>query len=53
MFLVAGADKAPMLKRVLEGPRISDALPAQAVAPADGVLTWMVDHAAAAALTPA
>jgi len=51
MFLVVGADKAPMLKRVLEGPRDVDALPAQVVAPTEGVLTWMVDSAAAAALT--
>lgn len=50
-FLVVGADKAPMLKRVLEDPRDVDALPAQVVAPVDGVLTWMVDHAAAAALS--
>ena len=51
MFLVVGADKAPMLKRVLQGPHDVDALPAQVVAPRDGVLTWMVDQAAAAALT--
>jgi len=51
LFLVAGADKAPMLRRVLEGPHDPDALPAQLVAPTDGRLTWMVDAAAAAELT--
>lgn len=53
LFLVVGADKADMLKRVLEGPPDVDALPAQAVAPRDGDLRWMVDQAAAAALVPA
>jgi 6-phosphogluconolactonase len=48
VFLVAGADKAPMLRRVLEGPHDPDALPAQLIAPTDGRLTWMVDAAAAA-----
>jgi 6-phosphogluconolactonase len=51
LFLVVGADKAPMLKRVLEGPRDVDALPAQVVSPTDGVLLWLIDQAAAAALT--
>jgi 6-phosphogluconolactonase len=50
LFLVAGADKASMLHRVLEGPRDPRALPAQVVAPADGRLVWLVDAAAAAAL---
>lgn len=50
LFLVAGADKAAMLHRVLEGPRDARALPAQVVAPRDGRLTWLVDAAAAAAL---
>ncbi|HEY2389149.1 MAG TPA: 6-phosphogluconolactonase [Candidatus Binatia bacterium] len=51
LFLVAGADKAPMLRRVLEGPHDPDALPAQLIAPTDGRLTWLVDAAAAAELT--
>jgi 6-phosphogluconolactonase len=50
LFLVAGADKAAMLHRVLEGPRDPAALPAQVVAPRDGRLVWLVDAAAAAAL---
>lgn len=48
-FLVSGAAKAPMLARVLEGPRDPVALPAQIVQPA-GELRWMVDAAAAAQL---
>jgi 6-phosphogluconolactonase len=50
VFVVVGADKAPMLSRVLEGPRDVDLLPAQVIVPTDGVLTWMVDAAAAAKL---
>ena len=50
LFLVSGADKAAMLNRVLEGPMDPDALPAQAIAPRDGVLTWLVDADAATAL---
>jgi len=51
LFLVSGTDKAPMLRRVLEGPTDVDALPAQLVAPTHGELTWLVDAAAAAELT--
>jgi 6-phosphogluconolactonase len=50
LFLVSGADKAATLRRVLEDPMSSDALPAQAIAPSDGAVTWLVDAAAAAAL---
>ncbi len=49
-FLVAGAGKAAMLKRVLEGPYRPDLLLAQIVRPTDGVLRWLVDEAAAADL---
>jgi len=52
LFVVVGADKAGMLSRVLQGPRDLDLLPAQVIAPATGVLTWVVDTAAAANLTP-
>jgi 6-phosphogluconolactonase len=51
MFLVAGADKADALRAVLEGEYKPDALPAQAVKPDKGRLTWLVDRAAAAKLT--
>jgi 6-phosphogluconolactonase len=50
MFLVAGADKAPMLHRVLEGPHDPATLPAQLVAPRDGRVRWIVDATAAANL---
>ena len=50
VFLVSGAEKAGMLRRVLEGPFEPDVLPAQAIAPRDGELAWLVDAAAAAQL---
>jgi len=46
-FLIAGADKAETLARVLEGPLDPEALPSQAVVPANGSLTWLVDKEAA------
>ena len=50
IFLVAGADKAAMLHRVLDGPVRPDELPAQIVAPHAGRLRWLVDADAAARL---
>jgi 6-phosphogluconolactonase len=50
VFLVSGAEKAGMLRRVLEGPFEPDVLPAQAIAPRNGELAWLVDAAAAAQL---
>lgn len=47
VFLVAGADKAAMLQRVIEGARDEDVLPAQIIEPQDGELHWLVDVAAA------
>jgi 6-phosphogluconolactonase len=47
-FLVAGADKAPALAAVLEGPREPRRYPAQLIQAAD--LAWLVDEAAAARL---
>jgi 6-phosphogluconolactonase len=47
VFLVSGAAKAPMLHRVLEGPREPGALPAQAIVPR---AIWLVDSDAAAEL---
>jgi 6-phosphogluconolactonase len=49
-FVVSGASKAQRLAEVLEGPFNPDLLPAQAVRPLQGRLTWMVDEAAAAQL---
>jgi 6-phosphogluconolactonase len=50
MFLVAGAEKAKMLKAVLKEP--TSALPAALVRP-NGRLTWLLDRPAAALIGPA
>jgi len=50
IFLVSGAAKAPALAAVLEGERRPELYPAQAVAPVDGRLLWLVDRDAAAQL---
>ena len=50
LFLVAGAEKAPVLAEVLEGPRDPDRLPAQVVQPAAGEVLWWVDRPAASLL---
>jgi len=47
LFLVSGAEKAEMVKQVLEGPR---QYPAQFVQPTNGNLLWMLDKAAASYL---
>src|SRR6202008_42057 len=52
VFLVSGGAKAGILRRVLEGPRRPQELPAQVIAPSNGRLRWYVDAAAAADLTP-
>jgi 6-phosphogluconolactonase len=52
LFLVCGADKADVLREVLEGPPDPQRLPSQAVRPA-GRLEWFLDRAAAARLTQA
>jgi 6-phosphogluconolactonase len=49
-FLVAGAPKAEMLHRVLEGPYQPVVLPSQIVKPTSGELHWLVDAPAAARL---
>ena len=43
VFLVSGAEKAKIVKEVLEGP---EKYPAQAVKPTHGELLWMLDKAA-------
>jgi 6-phosphogluconolactonase len=52
VFLVAGSGKASMLSKVLEGQYAPDQRPAQIVRPSPGEVTWLVDAAAAADLTP-
>jgi 6-phosphogluconolactonase len=49
-FVVSGASKAARLQQVLEGPFNPDVLPAQAIRPVHGRLTWMLDQAAAGRL---
>lgn len=47
VFLVAGEDKARVLKEVSTGARGSGAYPARRVRPAKGRLIWLVDRASA------
>lgn len=47
LFCVAGADKAIPLVEVLEGPADGNRLPSQRSLAGQGVLTWLVDEAAA------
>jgi len=47
MFLVSGENKAAAVKRVLEGRDDPERVPAHLVAPKDGVVTWVMDKAAA------
>jgi 6-phosphogluconolactonase len=54
VFLVSGADKASVLKEVLEGSAPGEKYPSKLVKPTDGKLIWLVDRAAASELsTPA
>jgi 6-phosphogluconolactonase len=49
-FLIAGADKAAILNEVLTGPRDVERLPSQLIWPLSGILTLILDKAAAALL---
>ena len=51
-FLIAGADKADRLKEVFLGPKDVERLPSQLIWPASGILTLILDKAAAAELPP-
>jgi 6-phosphogluconolactonase len=51
-FLIAGADKAQILKEVWLGPRDPERLPSQLIRPAGGILTLLLDRAAASLLPP-
>jgi 6-phosphogluconolactonase len=51
-FLIAGTDKAGVLKQVMSGPRDCERLPSQLIAPAGGILTLLLDKSAAALLPP-
>ena len=47
VFLVSGAGKAEILQQVLEGPRDPKLFPAQGIQPAEGLVNWYLDRAAA------
>jgi 6-phosphogluconolactonase len=52
-FLIGGTDKAPVLKEVFTGPKDPERLPSQLIWPASGILTLILDQAAAALLPAA
>jgi 6-phosphogluconolactonase len=45
-FLIAGEDKAKILKEVLTGPHDPERLPSQLIWPVSGILTLFLDRAA-------
>ena len=49
-FLIGGADKAPLVHEVFTGPRDPERLPSQLIWPSSGILTLILDKAAAALL---
>lgn len=51
-FLIAGQDKAAVLKEVLTGPVDTERLPSQLIWPSSGILTLILDKAAASLLPP-
>ncbi len=51
-FLIGGTDKAQILKDVFVGLRDVERLPSQLISPANGILTLLLDRAAAALLPP-
>ncbi|MGB6974329.1 MAG: 6-phosphogluconolactonase [Terracidiphilus sp.] len=51
-FLIGGADKAVALQEVFLGPRDPERLPSQLIWPSGGILTLVLDKAAAALLPP-
>jgi len=50
LFMVAGKEKAPALKSVLEGAYEPEQLPAQLLQPTNGKLLWLIDEAAGSML---
>jgi 6-phosphogluconolactonase len=51
-FLVSGREKAATLKEVLTGPHDPERFPSQLIWPSSGILTLILDKAAAALLPP-
>jgi 6-phosphogluconolactonase len=52
-FLVSGAEKAGILRQVLEGAHDPQRIPAQLIRPAQGRVLWLVDRPAAQLLSQA
>lgn len=52
VFLVAGLDKAPILRKVLQESQDPGSIPARLIKPVDGGLLWLVDQGAASLLQP-
>jgi len=52
IFMVHGAEKAPALKAVLEGPYEPAQLPAQLIQPKKGRVVWLADASAGSMLAP-
>jgi 6-phosphogluconolactonase len=50
LFLVGGAEKAPAVAQVIDGPFNPDEYPSQGVRVANGTLTFLLDRAAASGL---
>ena len=50
-FVVSGDAKAPIVRKVLEGPNQPHKLPAQLIVPTDGHVRWLLDAPAAADLS--
>jgi 6-phosphogluconolactonase len=46
LFLVAGEEKAPAVKEILEGEYLPEKYPAQGINPRDGNLYWLLDKSA-------
>jgi 6-phosphogluconolactonase len=51
VFLVGGAPKAAVVREILQGNSSREQYPAAGVQPTDGMLTWLLDEAAASAMT--
>ena len=51
LFLVSGADKAPVVQRALESDAAIEQMPARGVRLVNGDLTWLLDDGAASLLT--
>lgn len=51
IFLVAGEEKAPVLKEILGGEYLPEKYPAQGINPGNSNLYWLLDEAAARLLT--